>query len=95
MAKEFKRIKVAPGTELARLLEEAAEAPLLLEKNGDLYRLSRAETGQEDVWADYDPEAALAGIRAAAGSWKDIDPEVLKAFVYRAREEGTQPADRP
>lgn len=91
MARELKRVKVIPGSELDRLLEEAARAPLLLEKDGECYRLER----EEDISHSYDPEAALEGIRAAAGSWKDIDAEALKAYIYRAREKGTRPANRP
>ena len=34
-----KRIKVSPDSELARLLEEAAETVLLLEKDGVRYQL--------------------------------------------------------
>ena len=36
---------------------------------------------------DYDPVAALAGIREAGGSWHDLDAEALKADLYRARED--------
>ncbi len=43
----------------------------------------------------YDAAAALAGIRAAGGSWSDLDAEALKADLYRAREEGTRSLDRP
>ncbi len=89
MAKEPKRIKIARGTEVARLLEEAAAAPLLLEKDGEIYRLNRAEA--EDVWAEYDPEKVREALTKYAGSWKDIDTEAFKAFIYRAREEGTKP----
>lgn len=89
MATGGKRVKVTPGSELAHLLEEARAEPLLLENDGELYRLSREEG--EDIWASYDREAALKGVRSAAGSWNDVDPEMLKAFIYRAREEGTQP----
>ncbi|MBI4318448.1 MAG: hypothetical protein HY675_08160 [Chloroflexi bacterium] len=45
-------------------------------------------------WTGYDPEAALAGIRAAAGSWKDLDTEALKKHIYRARREGSRPYKR-
>lgn len=41
----------------------------------------------------YDPAATLASIRAAGGSWSDLDAEALKADLYRAREEGTRPPD--
>jgi hypothetical protein len=43
----------------------------------------------------YDPEKVRANIRAAAGSWRDIDAEALKADLYQAREEGSRPFRRP
>ncbi len=88
MHAEPKRITVKPDSELARLLDEAANTPLLLEKDGVQYRLDREEN---HIRADYDPEVAREGIRTAAGSWKDIDTEALKAHLYRAREEGSRP----
>lgn len=54
MASDPKIIKVTPGGELARLLDAAAVAPVLLEKDGVRYRLSVEEN--EDIWAGYDPE---------------------------------------
>ena len=92
MVRQLKRVRVKPGSELDRLLQEAAATPLLLERDGELYRLERE---RENIWKAYDPNAALEGIRAAAGSWKDIDAEALKAYIYRARKEGTRPSDRP
>jgi hypothetical protein len=88
MASEPKTIAVAPGSEIDRLLDEAARTPLRLVRDGVRFRLGRED---EDVWAGYDPERALAGMRAAAGSWTNLDAEAMKEFVYRAREEGTRP----
>jgi hypothetical protein len=93
MARELKRIKVTPGSEVAKLLDEAATAPLLLEKDGELYRLDRTE--EEDLWAGYDPTAVDEAITAAAGKWADLDADALIAAVYRARAEGSRPATRP
>ena len=95
MAKEAKRIRITDDTTLTHVLAEAAAAPLLLEKDGELYRLDRVREDAEDIFADYDPQAALAGMHAAAGTWKDIDVEAFKARLYRAREEGTRPLSRP
>ena len=39
MASQPKRIKVDGGSELAILLEEASIAPLLLDKDGEVYRI--------------------------------------------------------
>ncbi len=50
MIVELKRIRVSPGSEIAALLEEATDTPVLLEKDGRLYRLAVEE--QEDIWAD-------------------------------------------
>jgi hypothetical protein len=95
MAKEAKRIRITDSTTLGEVLGEAATTPLLLEKDGDLYRLDRVQSQPDDVFAGYDPQVARAGMRAAAGSWSDIDAEALKAHIYRAREEGTRPLNRP
>lgn len=95
MAAAPKRIKVTPGSELARLLEEARRGPVLLEENGSLYRLDRVEQESEDIWAGYDPERVRVAIDTYGGSWKDLDAEALKASIYRAREEGSRPPDRP
>lgn len=90
-------IHVEPGSELDRLVAEADDAPVELERNGVRYQLRRVERpADEDPWANYDPEVARAGIRAAAGAWKGlVDTEDLKAAIYRARDEGTRPLDRP
>ena len=92
MAMPPKKITVPPGSELGALLEAAAKAPVLLEKDGVRYRVTRID---DDVWAAYDPVAARRGIRAAGGSWRGVDAEALKAALYRAREEGTRPPGRP
>ena len=93
MAKKSKRIKVTPGSQLGKLLDAVENGPVVLESNGGVYRLDRMENGFEDVRAGYDPAAALQGINAGAGSWQDLDPEEVKAFISRTRGEGTRPAD--
>jgi hypothetical protein len=94
MAKEpRKRIKVPEGSELARLLTEAeAEAmPILLEKDGELYRLERMEKALK---APSPEEVARSkeGILKAAGSWKDIDTEAFKAYIYERRRTANRPS---
>jgi len=83
MADTVRTIHVPPESELARLLDEARDAPLRLEKDGVTYRLSREE---EDVWANYDPEAVHEALRTAAGTLTPQEGEELKAYIYRARE---------
>jgi hypothetical protein len=84
-AKEPRTIKVAPGSELAKLLQEAAVGPVLLEQDGSLFRVEADEPSR------YDPDRALAGIRKAAGTWADLDADDVKAYVYRGRAQGTRP----
>ena len=93
MAREMKKIKLAPRSELARALKAAGHRSVLLETHGELYRIERIEKEPEDIWEGYDPEKVQEALDKYAGSWKDIDAEAFKTFIYRAREEGTRPAD--
>jgi hypothetical protein len=89
-----KPIKVTPESDLIRLLENAAEEPLLLEKDGVVYRLSVAET-TDDLWAGYDPERSRRILREMAGSITPEEGERIKELIYRGREQGTRDANRP
>ena len=111
MVAETKTIEVAPGSELARLLDEAEGKPLVLVKEGVRYRVdledasassplparnvTSAGTGPHDPWADYDPDKLWAGIQAAAGSITEEEAGEMIANIYRWREEGTRPLDCP
>lgn len=89
MAVEPKTIIVQPGSELDTLLEQT-ETPLLLERRGVRYRLDRE--GTEGVLRDEpDMAAAVASIRAAAGSWQDIDAEAFKAYIAERRRRSSRP----
>lgn len=94
-----KTIEVAPNSELARVLDEAGGTSLVLVKDGVRYRLDRevptASASHGDPWADYDPERLMEGIRAAAGSISEEEAERRIAEIYRWREEGSRPPDRP
>ncbi len=92
MMAEPRTVDVEPGSEIAQLLDDASGEPLILVRNGVRYRLGRDD---EDPWTNYDPEKVRAGMRAAAGKWTGMDAETFKAYVYRGREEGTRPPDRP
>jgi hypothetical protein len=92
MATEPRKIIVTPGSELADLLAEAGVLPLLIEKDGELYRLERMEKEPADLFADYDPEKVKKAIATYAGSWGHLDTDKMIEEVYKAREEGTRPA---
>jgi len=87
-----KRIKVEPGSELARLLEEVGESPLLLEKDGVLYQLT--PSSQEDIWADYNPERVKAGLRQSAGALAGVDTTQLLADIHQSREQRRRSENR-
>ncbi len=84
-------IKVDPDSALARALDEAATS-VVLERNGVRYRVSPEA---DDPWAGYDPERVRAGLRRFAGTLSREEGERIKELIYRGREEGTRPLDRP
>ena len=96
MASVPKTIEVAADVELSRLLDEATTTPLMLVKGGVRYRLAREDwTEDEEIWAGYEPELVGQVLAETAGTWADLDTDTMIADLYRAREEGSRPADRP
>ena len=91
MATAHKTVLVTDETALPELLDDAAKAPVILERGGERFRLSRAD----DLFAGYDPERVRDGLRRFAGTISAEEGERLKRLVYRGREEGTRPPDRP
>ncbi len=91
MATTYKTVQVTDETDLPELLGDAAKEPVILEHRGERFRLSRAD----DVFAGYDPERVRDGLRRFAGTIDSEEGERLKAIVYRGREDGTRPPDRP
>jgi hypothetical protein len=85
-------IVVSDETNLGPLLDEATTAPLRIERNGIVFQLSREEV---DPWAGYDPERVRTGLRRVAGLITPEEAARMKELVYRGREEGTRPIDRP
>jgi hypothetical protein len=97
MVAEAKIIHVEPDSELAHLLDDAEGRPLVLIKGRERFRVTREATAETpgDPWANYDPEKLMEGVRAAAGAWADVDTEALKEKIYRWREDGSRPSNRP
>jgi hypothetical protein len=92
VVRKEKTFRVPPGSELARIITRADDGPIFLDADGARYKVSR-ET--DDVWQAYDPEAARAGMHGAAGHLSEEEAEKLKEYLYRGRELGTRPPDRP
>jgi hypothetical protein len=91
MAQDVATIYIDDDSELARALEHADQTPVRLVKDGVTYRVSR----EDDLWANYDPEAVRVALEKAAGLLTLEEAETFKAYVYRAREEGSRPPNRP
>lgn len=79
MAIEPKRYHIDETTNLASLLDEASRSPVLLERNGTIFRLSQTEL--DDVWAGYDTQAVKAALRQSAGAFSRVDAEALKRDI--------------
>lgn len=93
MATNVKTIIVESGSELAAVVDQAADAPILLEKNGQRYRLAREP---KDPMAGYDPERARAALDRVFGMLSGVDVEELKRDLREQREQDSigRPADR-
>jgi hypothetical protein len=83
MLTEPTRIRITPGSELAQLLDKMGDAPLLLEKDGELYSLTKAQ----DIWAGYDPKRAREALRKSAGAFRSIDRKELLDDIHQARQQ--------
>ena len=91
MATAPKTIHVTAETALPELLDDAAREPIVLERNGERFRLSR----DEDIAYEPDPEGVRAMLAAVAGSWADLDVDEMIREIYEDREAGSRPFDRP
>ena len=91
IAREILTIAVDPASDLGRALEEV-DAQVVLDRGGVRFRVSRVD---DDPWAGYDPARLRAGLHDAAGTLTSEEGERLKEMIYRGREEGTRPLNRP
>jgi hypothetical protein len=73
------------------LLDDAARVPIILERDGERFRLTR----DEDIAYEPDPERARATLAATAGSWADPDSDPMIREIDEARQAGSRPLDRP
>ena len=49
----------------------------------------------DDPWAHYDPAKLRAGLQKVAGLLTPEEGDRIIEAIYRGREEGTRPLDRP
>ena len=96
MAIETHTINVTTDTTIDDILEAADDAPVTLVRGDDIYTVSRRlNTDNEDIWANYDPKAAMKALEETAGLWADLDTDQMIEDIYRWRKEGSRPPDRP
>jgi hypothetical protein len=81
-------IDISNMPELLDLVEEveATKKPRELRRDNKPVALLTPIYGNKEKWKK---------IKAAFGSWSDLDADELIANIYRWREEGSRPATRP
>jgi len=82
-------VKVTPESDLESLLDEATKAPLVLERNGVTYRLSR-ENEQPPPDRELARERELRILDETIGSWADLDTDKMIREIYEARRAGSR-----
>ena len=77
------------------MLDEAGAGPVFVKRDGSVYRVTVER--EEVPWEEYqpDPDAVRAALAETVGSWSDLDTDAMIANIYRWREEGSRPPDRP
>jgi hypothetical protein len=107
MASVPRVIQIEPGSEVERLLREAVDEHADLATNDARYRVVRVDVAasvdadmtdvtladERDIWADYDPARAQAGLRHSAGALRGVDREQLLADL--AEQRGQDSRGRP
>ncbi len=94
-----KTIRVEPGSELDRLLDETGDDPVELERRGARFRITRMSddvdtprielADEHDIWTGYDPAKVLRAVRTSAGALHRVDVEQLKRDLAEERAQDT------
>jgi hypothetical protein len=94
MVKERERVTIAvdPGSERTRALEAVDDKEIILVSDGRRYVIDRASVDPAD---SSDREAFREALRTAGRIFTPEEAERLEQDIYRWREEGTRPLDRP
>ncbi len=77
-------VVVAPESEIARVLDQASDAPLIVQMDGVRYRIERQSDG---LIHPPNPRGLREALRRSAGAFARIDTEELKRDL---REQGEQ-----
>ena len=86
-------IHVEPGSELDRLLDEALDLPVEVEKDGVRYRLERVSPAPHTPLTPEQVARSIAGIRKASGGWNGlVDPDEFTSYIYARRRTSNRPS---
>lgn len=88
MSKAARTIHLDPDSKLARVLAESDKTRVLLDANGERFRVIGITN---DLFAEYDSDTVLTGLQTVDGSLSPAACERRKEMIYRGREEGTRP----
>ena len=91
MSSHLTPLDISTSPELLRLVEEVATTKKPRELKRDNQTVAVLMPVAPAKKAKTVHEASLAAI----GSWSDLDTDELIAKIYRWREEGSRPANRP
>jgi hypothetical protein len=85
-------ITINDDSELGRALDAHPQESIMIVRG--VHRFRVIPQG-EDPWANYDPERLRDALREVAGTLTPEEGDRIKEEIYRAREEGSRPPDRP
>lgn len=87
MAQAVRRIPINKKSELGRQMDEARRAgeQVVLEVNGQAYRLTSQPQTVDDPWKEYDAEKVRQALRRNAGTLKGVDRDALVADLKEQR----------
>ena len=96
MRVKAREVYVPAGSELAKLIDESEETPVVLVKDGIRYRLERVSREDPEDSDDRSGEATddEAILSRFVGAWADVDADALIDELRRARDEGSRPIDQ-
>jgi len=86
-------IQIEADSKFARQIEAAGHRPVVIEVNGVRFQIHREYPRlaiSKHPGEFHNPSKALAGMRAAAGAWDDLDAEEMKQMVYQGRLDGSR-----
>jgi hypothetical protein len=101
-AREPRRVKVSPTSELATALRAATTngAPILVDTGEITYPIRvltdvRVAADKSSIWDTYDPEKVKEALAIYGGSLSSEEADAMIGSVHAARDEGSRPVSRP